>query len=102
MTKLVLLYGIEIDNETAKNFKDIKLYETTDGQFYFGDILSKGEDKKSLRIPIGEDYTEDYYDDKFYSYLENIQLKIKDDNVSAILEDISNEDTPDLYVLNIK
>lgn len=36
MTKLVLLYGIEIDNETSKNLKDIKLYETSDGQFFWG------------------------------------------------------------------
>lgn len=102
MTKLVLLYGIEIDNETSKNLKDIKLYETSDGQFFLGVLLSKGTSKKSLKIPIGEDYTEDYYDDQFYSYFENINSEIEDQNVSDILENIRNEDTPDLYVLNIK
>lgn len=102
MTKLVLLYGIELDNETADKLKDVKLYETVDGQFYLGALLTKGTDKKSLKIPVGEDYTENYYDDKFYSYFDKIQSEIENEDVLEILEDINNEDTPDLYVLNIK
>lgn len=102
MTKLVLLYGIELDNNTANKLNGVELYETVDGKFYLGALLTKGTDKTSLKIPVGEDYTENYYDDKFYSYFEDIQSNIEDEDVLDTLDEINNEDTPDLYVLNIK
>lgn len=102
MTKLVLLYGIELNSEVAGKLKGIKLYETVDGQFYLGVLITKGTDQKSLKIPLGEDYTENYYDDKFYCYLDSFQDDIEEEDVSKILTEITNEETPDLYVLNVK
>lgn len=58
--------------------KGIKLYEIVDRQFYWGVLITKGTDQKSLKIPLGEDYTENYYDDKFYCYFDSFQDDIEE------------------------